>query len=332
MKYYNFILMLAALFALPATGRTQTDSAAKTKAILDSMFKNDPFFQMLDSLDAPTSYLDISVSMGNGVFSTQNNNLNAEQIESRKLFFVPTLSYQHKTGFGLGLSTFLASDKGRFKAFQYTINPFYTYNSKNIQASISYSRIIPASSGNSAASPFSNDLFASVKWRKPWLVPGIYVGLATGKYTDYVDTTIRIPLTNPPRFRNVKDTIENKLSDFLLSASIEHVFSFDRVFSPRDNISFTPVLMLTAGRQQINTTHSNSLDRFPRVQRYFKNKYGDGESKSSFILQSLNFSADLVYGFGKFYAEPMLFLDYYLPATTEKRLTAVFSFTVGVTL
>ncbi len=330
MRKTSLIALIAFCCSVSISLKAQQDSLTREKAALDSMLKNDPLLAMLDSLDAPGSYVDFSISMGNGIFSNQNNNLNAEQAESKQLYFTPTLAYQHKSGLAIGFSTFLATKNGKFSVYQYIVNPSYTYTGNNIQAGISYSRIIPGSQNTYTASPFSNDLYATVKWTKPWFTPGMYIGFASGKYKDYVDTVIRIPGTNPIQFRRIKDTLTNTLRDFSLSASVEHSFPAYGLLAQNDALSFTPVLMLTAGIQRLTTKHSNNLDRFPRVKQFFKSKYGDGTTSSSFALQSLNLSADLLYSVGKFYAEPLLFLDYYLPATTEKRLTAVFSFTVGV--
>ncbi len=327
----KFYLILLSAIAFPGMALAQTDTSAASKATLDSMLQNDPFFRMLDSLNGPASYFDISLNVGNGVFSTQNNNLNAEQAESKQLYFTPSVAYQHKSGLGIAFSTFFAAKGGKLNVYQYVINPSYVYTGRTIQAGLSYSRLIPSQEDTYTASPFTNDLYASFKLKNPWLKPGIYIGFATGKYKEYLDTLIRLnPNTNPPVFRRVRDTMTNKLRDFSLSASVEHSFSFDGILGNTDNITITPVLLLTSGFQKITTTHSNNLDRFPRVKTFFSKRYGNGSSNSSFSLQSVNLSTDLVYSTGRFYAQPLIFLDYYLPATTEKKLTAVFSFTVGV--
>jgi hypothetical protein len=55
----------------------------------------------------------------------------------------------------------------------------------------------------------------------------------------------------------------------------------------------------------------------------------DGNNK--FQLQSVAASADLTYSTGKFFLQSNLYVDYYLPETTTKRLSAIYTVTAGLT-
>jgi hypothetical protein len=89
--------------------------------------------------------------------------------------------------------------------------------------------------------------------------------------------------------------------------------------------------MLNAGSQRWNITHTSKLfDRFPRLANYLKKRFGDGNDSEKFRLESMAFAGQLTYYYGKFYLQPQVYLDYYLPETTEKRLTTLFSITAGV--
>ncbi len=56
------------------------------------------------------------------------------------------------------------------------------------------------------------------------------------------------------------------------------------------------------------------------------------ESNNKFQLQSVAASFDFTYGIGKFFLQPNLYLDYYLPETTTNRFSTIFSVTAGVSL
>ena len=71
----------------------QTDSLTFSKEemrLLDSMFKNDEFIQLM--LEKDKSYFDVNIKMSNGVFSFNNNGLNASQATTNKLYYTPSVS------------------------------------------------------------------------------------------------------------------------------------------------------------------------------------------------------------------------------------------------
>lgn len=300
------------------------------KRALDSMFQNDEFIKLLKDRDY--SYFDVNVGMGNGVFSINNNSLNAEQTETNKIFFSPSIGYNHKSGFSITFSGFLASDSSKLKMYQYAINPAYTYDDKNINAGISYTRFIKGSGTSFQISPFQNDIYASGTYKKLWIQPGIAVGYSTGKIVEYYDTSFLFTPPNlPPRMVYIRDTITTRVKGFSLTASATHEWTFQHLLVDKDALSIQPAFLVNAGLQHWSISHSSSLTkRRPIVQYLLKSRYGDGATTESFTLQSLAFLADVTYYIGKFYIEPQLYLDYYLPSTTAKRFTTVFSVTAGI--
>ncbi len=287
------------------------------------MMANDEFLKLLG--EKPGSYFDFNLGISNSIFSTKNNSLNAEQATTKKIFFTPSAGYYHKSGFGLALNTYISSDSGKMKLYQYAINPFYNYSGKKINAGISYSRYIAGEAVESfATSPYKNDIYASFKLKKPWLQTGISLGYANGNFKEYFDTTILL--------RRITDTITTKLYDFSAILSAEHEFDLGSLFTKEDNLTVVPSLMLNASSQKWTISHSNSLSkRRPAVQRALKSVYGDGTSSAAFQLQSIALLMEATYTTGKFYLQPQFYIDYYLPVTSVSKFTNVFSVIAGLT-
>lgn len=328
-KIFVFLPVLLAVSFVYA----QTDSLTREeKLALDSMFKNDEFFKLMMG-DKDRSYFDVNIGIGNGIFSLKNNALNAGQAVTSKLFYRPSIGYYHKSGLALTLNGFLINDEGSLKLYQYAINPSYAYNGKTIAAGISYTRFIEGSATNFDTNPFKNDFYGIVVYKKTWIEPGLSVGYSFGKVKEYFDTTFWYTLPVYPytsRIIHITDTITTRLSGFSLMLSATHKWDFYKLVSKKDAILLQPTLLLNAGSQKWNISHSSSLNnRIPLVQSYLKNRYGNGSTSASFTLQSMAFLAELTYYYGKFYCQPQLYLDYYLPSTTEKRLTTLFSVTAG---
>lgn len=328
----KFLLaLLIVLISLSVTAQVPPPSASE-KAALDSMLNNDEFLKLLDSLDKPVSYLDLSAGIGNQLFSLNNNALNSQQADVKKLFFTPAISYIHKSGLGLTVTGFLTTDSGSMKMYQTALTASYDYIGKKVAAGISYTRYFSNKSLSIVPSPYQDEIYAYVKLSKGWIEPKFSVGYANGRFKEYFDSSFIVNMPPPAHTVHLRDTISTKVKDFSLSFSIEHDFSFADIFSKKDGLAFIPALMITANSENLTTTHSNNLNkRRPVIQNLLKSKYGNGSSSASLEPESLALSLELTYTLGKFYLQPDLYLDYYLPSTTANRLTDVFSVTAGFT-
>jgi hypothetical protein len=81
------------------------------------------------------------------------------------------------------------------------------------------------------------------------------------------------------------------------------------------------------GSDKNTQTHTNRI--YDRIQKL--NTVKRVESNNTFQLQSIGAALDFTYGIGKFFLQPNLYIDYYLPQTTEKRLSTIFTITTGFT-
>ena len=312
------LLLLLFTFCFPSCINAQTDTTTTfTKEdlrMLDSMFKTDEFINLM--MKDKKSYLDISVGAGNQLLSTSNNNSNAG--ESKPAFtLTPGVAYNHKSGLGIAFNVFFATDNGNFKPYQFAINPYYQYYGKKISAGISYTRYIFNTGSNFSPNPFKNAFYGNFIFTKIFIKPGITIGYNNGTLTD----TINI-ITGTKK-------VVMKVSDFSVAPYIKHDFYFYELLSKADGLSFSPSLMLVAGQQQIKAPGLDNarLIAHPRLSNYLKNRF---TSNSKFQLQSIAASIIFKYQYKNFYINPDIYLDYYLPSTTEKRFSCLFSITAGI--
>jgi hypothetical protein len=327
----KYLLLLCFSF-IATIAQAQTDSLSKEdKRLLDSMFKNDEFFKMMKQ---DKNYLDVSIGIGNGEFSAHNNAANATGVD-KQLIYTPGVTYRLKNGLNFGVAAFVTGDStGKPEIYQTGITAGYDYYGKTIYAGGSYTRYLSNQNKYNSKSIYQNDLSAYVKLAKGLLQPGIMLGYVDGKYKEmnYVSFKRTVHLPNPPP--NGRDTIititgkdstDNKTSYFSVAATLGHDFYFYNVFSKKDELDFIPTLMLNMGSDKLSQTHTNRIFDRPAFNKRKKSDYSN-----KFQIQSVAASFDLTYMVRKFFIQPVLYLDYYLPETTENRFSAIFSISAGV--
>ena len=323
LKFTGTIVLLLVFYSGLAQKTTVTEAE---KATLDSMLKDDEFINMLKTALSPKSYFLVSAGIGNSYFSAKNKELNASQLEN-KLIITPAVAYFNKSGLAITASAFMASFNGKTNFYQFSLSPSYNLtNNRNIEATISFTHMFTRSGYEKYASPIQNDFYGNIYLKKPWLQPGLSLGLSGGRSTDYikVDTVL-----NGIR-RIFTDTAKTHLTAFSMNVFVQHEFEYYELLSKKDGISITPQILLNAGSQKFTVVHTNPFitKLKSRNSVRFKN-LGVKSDKSSFGIQSLAFNLDINYVIGKFGFEPQVYLDYYLPETTDQKFTSVYSFVIS---
>lgn len=319
MKFFGCLLVL--FFTLSTKGQDMPMTTAE-KATLDSMLETDEFLRLMKEAQKPTSYFLLSAGIGNSYFSVKNRQLNASQLEN-KTVFTGSAGYFHKSGISLTASSFLFDHLGKAGFYQYSITPAYNYTTgKTVDFGLSYSHYFKRKSFENVASPVHDEIYANINLKKPWIQPGIALGYASGKYTEYlrIDTVI-----NGIR-RIFIDTANVSLTDFSITGYVQHKFVWYNVFDKQDGLSFIPQLLLNAGVSTFNVEHQNPFitrlvnrnpDRFKNAGKY--------SEQSSLAIHSVAGSIGLSYAIGKIGIQSQAYLDYYIPESTDKKFTAIYS-------
>jgi len=324
-KIYLLIICISASFSAAIA---QTDTLSKAdKALLDSMMQNDEFLKMLK--EDTRSSVDISVGIGNGAFSSDNKAANATGITNQTIF-TPSIIYHTKSGFSFGLTTYLTNDSAKnIELYQTGLSAAYDYYGKKVHAGISYTRFLSNKNKYNTKSLYQNDFYGYIKKATGIVQPGLSLGFSNGDYKEwnFASFVLKRPL-NPRGDTTVigKDSTTYKTSYFSASANIEHDFSFYTIFTKEDELDFVPSLILNFGNDKFSQLHTNKLFDRKGFSRFKK-----VNADEKFQIQSVAASVDFTYSVRKFFLQSNLYLDYYLPTTTSKRLSAIYIITAGIT-
>jgi len=288
----------------------------------DSLLKEVRY--ILDILNEPRSFFTFETSIGNRNFSLHNNIFNAKQMSTNKFTMVPNASYIHKSGFGASVAAYMTwEQQPRF--FQYAISPSYDHFGKKFGYGLSYTYYITRDDLEFYTTPIKHEFYGYINSKKGWLRPRLAAGWATGSYREVsrFDTTIY------GIRRTIIDTSTIDINGFTLMASLMHEFSWDKIFSSKDNISLIPQFSAIAGTENYSTYSQGKLITQTTDRRFVRRYKVNEEDKSGFRLNSFAFSLYLTYYNGPLYISPQYFVSYF-PGDPEKKFSNIISLSVGV--
>ena len=304
------------------------------KQILDSLLKNDEMLKMINNFSKNSSYFRVNVGAGNKMQSNQDKSTESLQ-NSQTFVFSPSVGYYHKSGFGISVAGFLFDENNKSDFYQYTLSPSYSYNKGKVaDVLVSYTHYFVTGKYSYKTSPVQDEFYGNILFKKSWLKPGISLGYSTGKFSDliHIDTTVKILTQLVHIIYN--DTITAKISSYSVAGSVEHSFLFFNFFSIKDGIIITPQLSLISGINIYDISHTSSLSNYNAFSKLSLKRIRHFQSQvnnKNYQLQSIGFDLDINYSIGKFYLEPDLYLNYYLPDTNDNRFTQIFNFNIGIT-
>ena len=319
MRKIFFLVTVLFLFITKANAQKKPDSLTPK----DSIDILQELMDMLDSANRPVSYAFANVAVGNRLFSTRNNALNAKQNISSTIIYSPSLGYFHKTGFNIIAGANLLNDGDKFGVNQYSINPAYDLvGNRKFSFGISYTHYFVKDKFSAFSSPIQNDFYTSFAYKKTWLRPGVSFGYSTGEYKEvqYKDTVIN----NGNRHRY--DSMTNKLNAFSMMLTASHEFAWYAVFAKMDGLALTPTIMVNAGAAKTSTIHKTNA---PIINFLLRKRRIPKLQQDKFSMQSIGLNLDLNYTVGKLTLQPQLYMDYYLPQTDSEKFSQVFTFNIG---
>ncbi|MDQ6888898.1 MAG: hypothetical protein M3Z56_01265 [Bacteroidota bacterium] len=329
--YKALFYFLLGIFLFSKSYGQQTPS---DKHIMDSLIQNDEFLKMIDQIDDNDSYFRINMGIGNRLLNGDNKAL--QNLEpNNSLVFTPSAGYFHKSGLSLSITGFLLSQNRKTNFYQYAVTPSFSYNKGKVaDGIISYNHYFKSKSFNSSVSPFDDEIYGGVLFKKTWIKPGLSTGYSAGNYNEIVSVDTSVLLQN--RLTHIKfvDTANTKISSFSVSGSIEHDFYLYTLLSTNDAIRFTPQLLVISGINGYSVSHKRSAQVYKLYSEKKLKKlrrFRSSTDKGKYEIQSVGLDLDVDYSIGKFYFEPEVYLDYYLPKTSVKTFTQVFNFNIGIT-
>ena len=305
-------------------------SGGDTTFVMDSLMRD--FDAYLDSLIKPKSFFNISAGLGTGFFSFKDNIALDYQIKN-KAIFSPEVSYFHKSGLGITLTSYMLKANTKLSAYQYAVSPTYHYNKRNqFSTGLSYTRFYTKDNLSFYTTPIKNEVYAFFNIKKWWLEPGIAMSYGWGSKTEYENKEVNIYLkrsANPKLSRKKVITIQRDESvrDYSTLFSLRHSFIFSDVLLKKDMLTLRPVMLLSAGTQNFGFNTSFSSPTLNNNNLLPPNSNISDVRGLSF--QSSTFVFQIDYSLGNFYILPQVMMDYYLHLA-DKRFNSVVSLTMGV--
>jgi hypothetical protein len=324
-----FILIAVIAFSKAAAQTTPSD-----KHLLDSLLRNDDMLKMLDNLDKPNSYLRINMGIGNKLYSIEDKSIETLQ-NTNELILSPSVAYNHKSGLGISFTGFLLNQDKKTAFYQYTLTPSFLYNKGKVaDFSVSYTHYFEKMAYSPNTSPVQNEFYGTLVFKQSWVKPGVAVGYSSGIFRQIIHVDTSLKVANRVVSIKYTDTAVVKLTSFSVSASMEHSFNFFKLFSPKDGLVFTPQVSLISGENDYKVSHNSSIanyNAFTKKQITRLRHFQAQSDNKKYQLQSAGLDLDAYYAIGKFYVEPEMYFDYYLPKTTDNRFTQVYCLNIGIT-
>lgn len=317
---------------------TVNSFAQQKKVIIDSTdYYNDLFNELdsfLDSLTAPRTFFIANIGFSNSNFNfTTKNNTAVE--DNRKLNLTPSFGFYHKSGLGLNASAAITHD-GRLNPFQFLFTGSYDYL-KNIQfiTGLSYTRVFTKDSLPFYTSPLQNEAAAYFTYKKAWLKPSLTATYGWGSRTAYEERkeTINI-LRGPNRTGYTIIETEENVSDFSLALSLRHDFYWLDKLGPKSSLRFTPQLTFTSGTQKFGfnqTSNSYILPRKTSTNVLYNSDNIALDDHNRFQPLSITAFLKSEVSWGRFYMQPQIGFDYYLPAK-QKNFSTALTLNIGTML
>lgn len=286
---------------------------------------------MMDSSGQRESFFSANLSASNSLFSSKNDAFNAQQSNSGVMAILPSVSYYHKTGFGMSATVYARKNDASVSVSQLALSPTYDHVGKTALYGISYTRYLKQKDPLTAVTPYDNELYAYIQSRKTWLRPSLALGWAEGKYQD-VST---VPVKRNGNYFWIVDTSNVFLKDFSVNAAISHAFTYSGVLSKNDMFSIVPQLSLIAGVQGFSTVTRSTVvgirSREAERDRVRKVYNVSSAQVSNFTIQTAAFSTNASWYRGSFALSVGYFLAYYFDDTLVKKTAHIFNFGMGLT-
>jgi hypothetical protein len=286
---------------------------------------------MLDSMGKPTSFISVNAAMSNSLFSARNNAFNANQSSTAATAFIPSVSYFHKSGFGLGATGYVRSFGQSPVLYQTAITPSYDHFGKQFLYGVSYSHYVRSTNPAVTTTPYKQEVYGYAQWRSAWLKPSLSLGWGGGNYKDV--STIPVKISGDEVL--IVDTSLVNLNDFSMIASIGHHFNFSDLVSSNDVFSINPQLSLIGGMQRYDSrTISRRFfgERFRESElERIRKRYNTSSSSTTISLETAAFSLNFSWFKGAFSINAGYFMGYYFDPGATRQFSHIFNTGVGLT-
>ncbi len=303
---------------------------AKTSTPVDTAFTDynvlfKELDKLIDSISKPRSFGLADVSIGDASFDFYTKG-NDSLLGATKLAISPMLGYFHQSGLGLSAEASIINDGQSFNPYQFSVSGFYDYlKNRNFITGTSISHYFTKKNLAFYTSPLENEMQAYFTYRKKSLKPSASIRYGWG--SEETVTVQEVRNKNLKITRNI--TTQKDVASFTLTASLRYDFYQLDVLSRKDYLRITPQISLTSGSEQYGFNQVSSVAAargHSGKNASFNTENTVLNTSSKFQPLSLTTFLKTEYSKGRFFVQPQLAVDYYLPAATNN---LYFSFLVN---
>jgi hypothetical protein len=328
----QLLLLLIVVFSIQnllAQKDTARNNAIYSDIDYDELFNELDSF--LDSLTKPRSFTMLNIGVGNRVFNYKSAS-SASLKADKNLSLSPSIGYFSKSGFGINAAAAIVKENHRLLPYQYSASASYDYlKNHNFITGLSYTRFFTKDSLNFYTSPLQNELFTYFSYRGTWLKPSISASYGWGSRTEVEEREDQIKSLLKRRREVEQIRSVESIRDFNLSLSLRHDFYWLDVLVSDDYIRFTPQVSFTAGTQNFGFNQNITVNNNKRIlngNALFGSQSYSLDEKTKFQPLSLTTFLKSEFSKGKFFFQPQLMFDYYLPEAAQ-RFTTTFVVSSG---
>jgi hypothetical protein len=297
----------------------QKGKQADSLAYYDELFNELDAF--IDSITAPRTMVLVNVGVSSNFLNFQSGS-DVDLETKRKINLLPSLGYYHKSGLGISGSATIVNDGTGLNAYQFLITGSYDYlGHEAFITGVSGTRFITKDSLPFYTSPLKNEVNAYFTYKKWWIKPSISASYGWGGRSDYEEreeyiTSLRL---RPSGYTQINT--HESVNDFSVSASVRHDFYWLDLLGKGYAFRLTPQLMFVGGTQKFGfnqtstTSYTVTKGNGKRVLTDSEDVYLD----NNMAFQPLSLTAFLKseLSIGKFFVQPQVALDYYLPGKSN---------------
>jgi hypothetical protein len=292
---------------------------------LDSLARE--LSDFLDVFYKERSFFNFSLTAANGFYNFKTNN--SIYLEAgTHLTLSPSIAYYNKSGFSFSASAYGLEKQRSTNFFQLAISPSYAYlKNRDFATGVAYTHYFTKDFLPFYTTPLNNEWYGWVTLKKWWLEPTLAFGYAMGTQTQ-IDQREKLILAQAAFPRHPLMMTESE-RDLALSLSLKHDFFVSHVISPNGFLMITPLLLVSSGTQNygFNTSYTFNSEV---LNSFLLGSENSSSSASSFGIRSWTFILSGDYSMSKFFIQPQVIMDYYLPDTEEKRFRCITALSAGV--
>lgn len=330
---------------------------ARNNAIISEIDYDELFTELdgfIDSLTKPQSFTLVNISAGNRMFNYINNTTSTIQ-SNKNLSFSPSVGYFNKNGLGINVAAAIVKEENRLNAYQYLATVSYDYVKKrNFLTGVSYTRYFTKDSLSFYTSPLQNEAFAYLSYRKSFVKPTLSASFGWGSRSEVEEREhIITTLIKKGRGKSgnngngngngngsgtiVEDIIVEEINtiesvrDLNVTFSLSHDFNWLDVFISDDIVRFSPQISITGGTQKFGFNQNiiaKGNSKILNGNTLFGPQSYSLDEKTKFQPLAVTTFLKSEFSKGKFFFQPQLVFDYYLPEAAQK-LTTTFVVSSG---